>query len=109
MGRLRPCRLSEERSWCRIYHPDTLEIRLCRLVYATNYDGQGGALIAPAELGNGHQLAAKMREAVRREEVFHAVPKQAIDPPFSRNWAELWESLLPDRRTGGKTHGMSRL
>lgn len=52
-------------------------------------------LFDPADAGN---LADLMVQAANGEPIFRKLPEAAIDPPYARNWMELWELLLNDHR-----------
>ena len=45
-------------------------------------------------IGDDALLAAKMRQAVRGEDVFHPAEAEPIAEPFSHDWRELWLTLL---------------
>ena len=47
------------------------------------------------DTANYEELSNLMKKAVTGEPVFHSVAESNIDPPFSRNWNELWSILLP--------------
>jgi glycosyltransferase involved in cell wall biosynthesis len=46
------------------------------------------------------ELANLMAQAASGEPIFGKLPEAVIEPPFARNWTELWELLLEDGRDG---------
>ncbi len=63
------------------------------------YETAGGydlaKLFDPEDAGN---LANLMVQAANGDPIFRKLPEAAIEPPYARNWTELWELLLQDHR-----------
>ncbi len=61
------------------------------------YETAGGydlaKLFDPDDASN---LANLMVQAANGEPIFRKLPEAAIEPPYARNWMELWELLLDD-------------